>query len=146
MSTHGATSAKKDSETTAAHELGSAKSATRAGAEASRIAPNATAVTIPAPRKTADWPMSGATSVHAPSAPPTSTPAAMVATFTASIASARTRLATSLAPRTRERTGTSANVMSPVRCDHSDVTSRTPATGRRTAAGCSAMARKAANV
>ena len=39
---------------------------------------------------------------------------------------ARTRLATSLAPRTRERTGTSAKVIIPVRWDHSEVTSRMP--------------------
>ena len=45
-----ATSAKKDSETTAIHAVGSGKRRTMAGAEASRIAPSATPVIIPAVR------------------------------------------------------------------------------------------------
>ena len=44
-------------------------------------------------------------------------------------------LAISLAPRMRDRTGTSAKVIIPVRWDHSEVTSRIPATGNSTAAG-----------
>ena len=47
VSSHGAASAKKDSEATAVHAIGSAKSATMAGAEASRTTPNATPVSIP---------------------------------------------------------------------------------------------------
>ena len=50
VSSHGAASAKKDSEATAVHAIGSAKSATMAGVEASRIAPNATPTTIPVVR------------------------------------------------------------------------------------------------
>ena len=50
MSSHGATSAKKDSEATAVHAIGSVKRATMAGVEASRIAPNATPMTIPVVR------------------------------------------------------------------------------------------------
>ena len=50
-------------------------------------------------------------------------------------------LAISLAPRTRERTGTSAKVIIPVRWDHSEVTSRMPATGSRKAAGFSPTSR-----
>ena len=64
----------------------------------------------------------------------------------ASIATARTRLAISLAPRTRERTGTSAKVIIPVRWDHSEVTSRMPTTGSRMAAGCSPASRTDWNV
>ena len=41
VDTHGATSAKKDRETTAIHAVGSGKRTTMAGAEASRIAPAA---------------------------------------------------------------------------------------------------------
>ena len=51
-----------------------------------------------------------------------------------------------MATRTRERTGTSAKVIIPVRWDHSEVTSRMPATGSRTAAGCSPTSSTAANV
>jgi len=51
----------------------------------------------------------------------------------------------SLAPRTRERIGTSANVIIPVRWDHSEVTSRIPTTGSRTAAGFSPTSRTEAN-
>ena len=76
----------------------------------------------------------------------TSTPAATTATDMTSIARARTRLAISLAPRTRERTGTSAKVIIPVRWDHSEVTSRIPAIGSSTAAGCSPTSRTAAKV
>jgi hypothetical protein len=47
-------------------------------------------------------------------------------------------LASSLATRTRERSGINAKVIWPVRWDHSEVTSRTPTTGRSTEAGCSA--------
>jgi hypothetical protein len=50
VSSHGAASAKKDSEATAVHVIGSAKSATMAGAEARRIVPNATPTTIPVVR------------------------------------------------------------------------------------------------
>src|SRR5215208_8382608 len=83
-------------------------------------------------------PINGTTSDQAPSpGDATSTPTATTATDRASIATARTRLATTFAPRTRERTGTSANVISPVRWVHSEVTSRMPRTGNRTAAGCS---------
>ncbi len=67
----------------------------------------------------------------------TSTPAATTATATTSIATVRTTLAMSFAVRTRERTGTSTNVIRPVRCVHSDVTSRMPTIGSRAAAGCS---------
>ena len=114
-----------------------------AGAGASRIAPSATPTTIPAVRLTADWPISGAASDQVPSTPgdETSTPAATTATEIASIATASRRLAISLAPRTRERTGTSAKVIIPVRWDHSEVTSRMPRTGSRTAAGCSPASR-----
>ena len=52
----------------------------------------------------------------------------------------------SLAPTTRERTGTSANVIIPVRWDHSEVTSRMPATGSRTAAGFTPSVRTEAKV
>ena len=50
MSNHGAASAKTDSEAIAVHAIGSAKSVTMAGAEASSTAPNATPVSIPATR------------------------------------------------------------------------------------------------
>ncbi len=50
VSSHGATPEKTDSDATAAHAIGSAKFATIAGAEASRIAPSATPVTIPETR------------------------------------------------------------------------------------------------
>ena len=40
-----------------------------------------------------------------------------------------------------QRTGTSVNVISPVRWDHSEVTSRMPSTGSRMAAGCSPASR-----
>jgi hypothetical protein len=63
-----------------------------------------------------------------------------------SVASERAMLARSLAPRTRERTGRSVKVIMPVRWDHSDVTSRMPATGSRTAAGCSPTVRMEAKV
>src|SRR3954449_3074327 len=128
-----------------------------AGVGRSRIAPNATPTTIPAVRLTADWTISGAASDQVPSTPgdetntpaataaagqapstpgdETNTPAATTATDIASIAAASRRLAMSLAPRTRERTGTSAKVISPVRWDHSEVTSRMPRTGSRTADG-----------
>ena len=46
-------------------------------------------------------------------------------------ASASTTAASTLAAITRSRSGTSANVVSPVRCDHSLVTSRMPSTGSR---------------
>ncbi len=52
----------------------------------------------------------------------------------------------SLAPRTRERTGTSAKVIIPVRWDHSEVTSRMPVTGSSTAAGCRPTSRTPAKV
>ena len=55
-------------------------------------------------------------------------------------------LAISFVPRTRERRGTSVNVIIPVRCDHSEVTSRIPATGSRNAAGLTAMLRTSAKV
>ena len=51
-----------------------------------------------------------------------------------------------MAPTTRERTGTSAKVIIPVRWDHSEVTSRMPTTGSSTAAGCSPMPRMEAKV
>src|SRR5215216_485524 len=148
LSTHGATPENTGSETTAIHDTGSAKRRTMAGAEASRIAPSATPTTIPAVRLTADWPISGAASDQVPSTPgdETSTPAATTATEIASIATASRRLAISLAPRTRERTGTSAKVIIPVRCDHSEVTSRMPTTGSRTAAGFTATLRTAAKL
>jgi hypothetical protein len=44
---HGATLAKKDSDATAAHAADTVNRTTRAGADASRIAPNATPMTIP---------------------------------------------------------------------------------------------------
>src|ERR671933_699415 len=136
------------SEKTAHNDVGSAKWRTMAGAEASRIAPSATPRTIPAVRLTADWPISGTTSDQVPSTPgdETSTPATTTATEIASIATASRRLAMSLAPRTRERTGTSANVISPVRWDHSEVTSRMPSTGSRTADGWSLASRTDWNV
>src|SRR3954451_6267138 len=137
MSTHGPTPENTGSETTAIHAVGSTKRSTMAGAEASRSAPSATPMTTPAVRYTADWPISGAASAQVASTPgdETNTPAATTATDIASIATASTRLAMSLAPRTRVRTGTSANVISPVRWDHSEVTSKIPRTGSRTADG-----------
>src|SRR3954449_1031163 len=82
VSSHGAAWAKKDREATAVHVIGSAESATMAGAEASTTAPNATPTTIPVVRYTADWPINGATSDQVPSTPgdATSTPAATTAT------------------------------------------------------------------
>jgi transposase len=50
LSTHGATPENTGSETTAIHDIGSAKRRTMAGVEASRIAPNATPTTIPVVR------------------------------------------------------------------------------------------------
>src|SRR5205085_4039375 len=47
LSTHGATPENAGSESTAIHAVGSAKRRTTAGVEASRIAPNATPMTIP---------------------------------------------------------------------------------------------------
>src|SRR4051794_2542266 len=148
LSTHGGTPANTGSESTAIHDIGSAKRRTMAGVGASRTAPNATPTTIPAVRLTADWPISGAASDQVPSTPgdETNTPAATTATDIASIATASRRLAMSLAPRTRERTGTSANVISPVRWDDSEVTSRMPRTGSRTADGCSPASRTDWNV
>ena len=69
-----------------------------------------------------------------------------MATVTASIATASTRLATSLATTTRERAGTSVKVIMPVRCVHSEVTSRMPAIGSRTAAGLIPTSRTPAKV
>src|SRR5215212_8067983 len=140
---HGAAWAKTDSEATAVHVIASAKRATIAGAEASRTAPNATPTTIPVVKKTADWPINAAASDQVPSTPgdATSTPAATTATAITSAARARTRLVISLAPTTRERTGTSAKVIIPVRWDHSEVTSRIPVIGSSTAAGCSPTSR-----
>src|SRR4051794_23941000 len=96
----------------------------------------------------ADWPISGATSDHVPSTPvaATNTAAATTPTAMASAARARTMLATILAATTRERTGTSAKVIIPVRWDHSEVTSRMPAIGSRTAAGFTPTSSTAANV
>src|SRR3954454_17302885 len=54
VSSHGATPAKTDSEASAAHAVGSAYSATIAGAEESAAMPKATPMTTPATRKTAD--------------------------------------------------------------------------------------------
>src|SRR5918998_3814079 len=112
-------SEKTGSERTAHNAVGSTRRTAMAGAGVSRIAPSATTTTIPAVRLTADWPMSGAASDQVPSTPgdETNTPAATTATEIASIATASRRLAMSLAPRTRERAGTSANVISPVRWD-----------------------------
>src|SRR5215210_6825126 len=50
LSTHGATPENMGSETTAIHAVGSAKRRTMAGAALSRIAPNATPLTIPVVR------------------------------------------------------------------------------------------------
>jgi hypothetical protein len=69
-----------------------------------------------------------------------------MATLAASIAPVSTRLATSSAPTTRERSGTSVKVSIPVRWVDSDVTSRTPAIGRRTAAGLIPTSRTPAKV
>ena len=144
MSSHGAASAKKDSEASAVHAIGSAKSATMAGAEASRTVPNATPVTIPAAqvdRRLADQRRGvGPGPVDARRRDEHAGGDDGDGDRRASRA-ARTRLATSLAPRTRERTGTSAKVIIPVRWDHSEVTSRMPAIGSRTAAGLSPTSR-----
>ena len=50
VSSHGAASAKKDSEASAAHAIGRVKRATMAGVEASRTMPNATPMIIPVVR------------------------------------------------------------------------------------------------
>ena len=47
-----------------------------------------------------------------------------------------------LAPITRIRCGTSVNVISAVRCDHSELTSRIPTIGSRMLAGVIASAKK----
>src|SRR3954451_5999843 len=57
LSTHGAMPENTGSESTAIHDIGSAKRRTMAGVGASRIAPSATPTTIPAVRLTADWPI-----------------------------------------------------------------------------------------
>src|SRR4051794_39716988 len=146
VSSQGATSANAGSEASAAQAVGNVNRATIAGAEDSATIPKATPMTMPATRKTVDWSISGTTWVHVPCTPATSAAAAAMATTAASVDTVITTLARSLAPMTRERTGTSVKVIIPVRCDHSEVTRRIPVIGSSTAAGCSPTSRTPAKV
>ena len=87
--------------------------------------------------------------VQAP-APPVaraaSVPTAATARLTSTDASAASTTAASLATITRSRRGTSANVVSAVRCDHSPVMERMPSTGSSRPTGSSDGVKKAVNV
>src|SRR5262245_21817581 len=68
---------------------------------------------------------------HAPSTPGavTAVTRTAIAIDATNAADARTTPAASFEVSTRDRCGTCANVISVVRCDHSEVTSRIPTTG-----------------
>jgi hypothetical protein len=127
---------------TSAQASGSANEHTMAGADASSAAPSATPEIMPVPSETTCWPSSPTGSAHVWSSPG----AAMAVPTTAttmlrpSATSESTTLASSLATITSPRRGTRAKVTIPVRCDHSEVTSRIPTMGSSTLAGATAIA------
>ena len=73
-------------------------------------------------------------------------PTAATARLTSTEASAASTTAASLATITRSRRGTSANVVSALRCDHSPVMERMPSTGRSSPTGSSDGVKNAVNV
>ena len=110
-----------------------ARSEGRWRARRAGFAPSATPTTIPAVRLTADWPISGAASDQVPSTPATTNTRRRRRRRRSPASRRRAGARDQLAPRTRERTGTSAN-SSPVRWDHSGGTSKSrepAADGRR---------------